>query len=196
MTDGFWVRLGVKGAIFRSHRLLLLRRRNDLDLWPGLWDLPGGGVEKEDGTLDSALAREALEETGFNVRVGPVLDVSFQWIRVRAEPAFPSIVSCFRCSTWQRGQPRLDPSEHTDFAWVRRRDLSGLAAVPRLRRAMERALLGRERRVRVTRFHRLEAGGFRLRPVSPTHPLVPARPPFPHRDPQDPGPNTEKHRER
>ena len=146
MAEWLWTRLGVKGALLRKGRLLLLRRRDDLDLWPGLWDLPGGGVEKDD-TLESALLREFLEETGFNVRVGSVVDVSFQWTQIHAEPPFPSVVSTFRCSTKSRGVPRLDPSEHSDFAWVSSRELGGLAAVPRLRRAMEMALLSSESRV-------------------------------------------------
>ena len=140
MGQRFWTRAGVKGALLRGNRLLLLRRRDDSDIWPGLWDLPGGGVEKED-TLEGALLREFREETGFRVRVGPVMDVSLQWVPVRAEPPFPSLASCFRCSTRSRGPPRLDRSEHSEFAWVTRRDLKGLAAVPYQRRAMERALI-------------------------------------------------------
>jgi 8-oxo-dGTP pyrophosphatase MutT (NUDIX family) len=144
MTERLWARMGVKGALLRGRRLLVLRRRNDLDIWPGLWDLPGGGVEK-DGTLEGTLVREAFEETGFRVRVGRVLDVSLEWIPVRGEPRFPSVVSCFRCSTRSHGAPRLDPSEHTDFAWVTGKELRDLATVPPLRRAMERALRTRER---------------------------------------------------
>ena len=139
MAERFWVRLGVKGALLRGNRLLLLRRRNDSDIWPGLWDLPGGGVEKSD-TLEGALVREFLEETGFKVRVGPVLDISLQWVPVRAEPRFPSVRSCFRCSTRSRRAPRLDPSEHSEFAWVTRKDLRRLAVIPNLRPAMEKAL--------------------------------------------------------
>ena len=144
MTDRFRTRLAVKGVLLRGSRVLLLRRRNDSDIWPGLWDLPGGGVEKDDRTLEDALVRELREETGFDVRVGLVLDVSLQWVPVRAEPPFPSVASCFRCSTRSRRAPRLNSSEHTDFTWLARRDLKGLAMVPYQRRAIERALTARE----------------------------------------------------
>lgn len=141
MDDPLWARMGVKAAILRNHRLLLLRRCDDLDLFPGLWDLPGGGMQNSDLNLEEALAREVLEETSYRVRVGPVLDVSFQRIKVRAEPRFPSAVTCFLCSTRSRAAPRLDPQEHSEFAWVTWRELRKLAVVPRLRRAMETALL-------------------------------------------------------
>lgn len=131
--------MAVKAAILRGQRLLLLRRREDLDLFPGLWDLPGGGVELSDSNLESALAREVREETDFRVRVGEVLDGSLQWIRVGAEPRFPSAVVCFRCATRSGRAPRLDSREHSEFAWVGRRDLQALDVVPRLKRAVESA---------------------------------------------------------
>ena len=140
MAERFWARLAVKGVLLRGGRLLLLRRRSDLAIWPGLWDLPGGGVERAD-TLEGALVREVQEETGFRVRVGPLLDVSLQWVPVRGEEPFPSVASCFRCSTRTRAAPRLDPSEHSDYAWVNRRDIGKLATVPYQRRIMERALI-------------------------------------------------------
>lgn len=138
MAEWLWSRLGVKAALLRNSRLLLLQRRDDLELWPGLWDLPGGGVEK-DGTLLGTLVREVREETGFGVRVGRVLDVSFEWVKVRAEPRFPSTVVSFLCATKSRASPRLDRSEHSDFAWVSKRELGKTAVVPRLQRAMESA---------------------------------------------------------
>ena len=137
----------MKAALLRKGRLLLLRRRADLDLWPGLWDLPGGGVSKYED-LEGALVREVFEETGFPVHPGPVLDVSFQRVQIGAEPPFPSMVCSFRCSTTSRGAPHLDATEHSDYAWVTRTDLRRLAVVPRLRRAMFRALPARKMRER------------------------------------------------
>ncbi|WP_235003112.1 NUDIX hydrolase [Blastococcus haudaquaticus] len=51
-------------------RLLLIRRGHDPHA--GLWSLPGGRVEPGE-TLEQAVRREVLEETGLTVHVGYVL---------------------------------------------------------------------------------------------------------------------------
>jgi 8-oxo-dGTP diphosphatase len=49
-----------------------------LALWnegPGpLWTMPGGGVELHE-TTDEAVVREVMEETGYSIRLGPLLRV-------------------------------------------------------------------------------------------------------------------------
>ena len=58
----------VVAPLLRSgERLLILRRREDEDFLPGIWEIPGGGVETGED-LVSALARETREETGCEVR--------------------------------------------------------------------------------------------------------------------------------
>lgn len=53
-------------------RVVLVRRRHEP--LAGEWSLPGGVVEIGE-TLESAVAREILEETGLTVTVGPVVGV-------------------------------------------------------------------------------------------------------------------------
>jgi 8-oxo-dGTP diphosphatase len=53
-------------------RVALVRRRHEP--LAGEWSLPGGVVEIGE-TLEAAVAREILEETGLAVTVGPVIDV-------------------------------------------------------------------------------------------------------------------------
>jgi ADP-ribose pyrophosphatase YjhB (NUDIX family) len=64
--------VGVGGVVLVADKVLLIRRR--YDPLKGQWSLPGGAVEVGE-TLEQAVAREILEETGFEVEVGPVIEV-------------------------------------------------------------------------------------------------------------------------
>ena len=64
--------VGVGGAIVEEGRVVLIKRR--YEPLAGQWSLPGGTLELGE-TLEAAVAREMLEETGLTVEVGPVVDV-------------------------------------------------------------------------------------------------------------------------
>jgi 8-oxo-dGTP diphosphatase len=65
--------VGVGAVVLDAEGRVLLARRGHEPL-KGEWSLPGGGVELGE-TLEAAVAREVLEETGLVVDVGPVVDV-------------------------------------------------------------------------------------------------------------------------
>ncbi len=64
--------VGVGAVIVADGKVVLIRRR--YEPLKGHWSLPGGMVEVGE-TLQAALAREMLEETGLVVEVGPVIEV-------------------------------------------------------------------------------------------------------------------------
>jgi isopentenyldiphosphate isomerase len=59
-------------VVVRAHdgRVLIHRRSDDKDLWPGRWDLAVGGVVQAGEEYDAAASRELAEEVGV---VGPRL---------------------------------------------------------------------------------------------------------------------------
>lgn len=77
-------RVAVSALIFNEGKVLLAHRR-DID-W---WNLPGGGME-EGETVDEALCREVLEETGLEVEIG-------QLVGVYSKPLKQEVVLAFRC---------------------------------------------------------------------------------------------------
>jgi len=74
--------VGVGGVIVDDGRVVLIKRR--YEPLKGKWSLPGGGVEIGE-TLEAAVARELMEETGLEVMVGPVIEVFDRIMRDEAE---------------------------------------------------------------------------------------------------------------
>src|SRR5262245_44019958 len=64
---------GVGAVVLDEENRVLLVKRGHAPL-KGEWSLPGGAVEIGE-TLEAALVRELLEETGLAVDVGPVVEV-------------------------------------------------------------------------------------------------------------------------
>jgi 8-oxo-dGTP diphosphatase len=60
------VRQLVVGAVVRHDDRVLLLERPQMDFMGGIWELPSGKAEPDE-TLDRALTREVLEETGLTV---------------------------------------------------------------------------------------------------------------------------------
>ncbi len=77
-------RVGVSAVIFNEGRVLLAHRR-DID-W---WNLPGGGMEAGE-TVDEALKREVLEETGLEVEIERL-------VGVYSKPLKQEVMLTFRC---------------------------------------------------------------------------------------------------
>ena len=64
--------VGVGAVSVQDGKVLLVKRK--FEPLAGQWSLPGGAVEVGE-TLEACLVREMLEETGLEVRVGPVIEV-------------------------------------------------------------------------------------------------------------------------
>ena len=64
--------IGVGGVILVEGQVVLVRRR--FEPLAGRWSLPGGMLEVGE-TLEAGVSREMTEETGLEIKVGPVIEV-------------------------------------------------------------------------------------------------------------------------
>lgn len=66
-------RIRAAGVALNENKILMLKVEDEFS--GEYWILPGGGLEEQDTTTKSALAREFHEETGLSVSVGELLCV-------------------------------------------------------------------------------------------------------------------------
>ncbi|RPH39730.1 MAG: A/G-specific adenine glycosylase [Desulfobulbaceae bacterium] len=78
------------GILAHAGRLFIQQRLAD-DIWGGLWEFPGGRLEKGE-TPEQAVVREYEEETGFAVKVcGHITTVIHHYTRYKV------VLHCFAC---------------------------------------------------------------------------------------------------
>lgn len=114
-------RIDVVGAVIvRDDHVFAVQRGPDKAL-PGLWEFPGGKVERDESPR-AALARELREELLCDVRVGDFITTT------EYEYSFGTVVlSTYFCEL-SDGEPHL--TEHADLRWLSTADLNTLDWAP------------------------------------------------------------------
>jgi len=128
--------VGVGAIILDEDRVLLARRANEPLL--GHWSIPGGMLELGE-TLRSGVEREALEETGLQVRAGEVVDVFDSIIpgETVGVPQYHYVLIDFLCAVIG-GELRAG-SDASEVHWFRRQEIEALGMRPMTVNAVEKA---------------------------------------------------------
>ncbi len=123
-------RLAVGAVVLREDGAVLFVRRARPPAI-GSWTLPGGKVEAGE-SLEEAIAREVLEETGLRVEVGAILETL-----VLEREGFSYRIVDFACTG--EGEP-VAADDVSAACWVLPHDWSSLSLTPEVLRVIERAL--------------------------------------------------------
>ena len=108
--------------IDRDGRVLLAQRPEGKSM-AGLWEFPGGKVERDE-TPEAALIRELEEELGIDTWASCLAPLTFA---SHTYDSFHLLMPLFACRKWQ-GQPR--PQEGQTLKWVRPADLRSYPMPP------------------------------------------------------------------
>jgi 8-oxo-dGTP diphosphatase len=131
-------RVFTTGVVLRRGKLLILKRKDDDDTYPGIWDCVGGHFEKGE-SAERCMLREAREEAGQAmkiVRLGPLIEFIDEYGRAVAVP--------FILRPDDRSEVVV--SEHSEFKWIRMSEVENYQIVPDLAKAL--SLFGLRRRTR------------------------------------------------
>lgn len=127
--------VAVGAVIVDGDRVLLVKRANEP--LKGEWSLPGGAVEIGE-TLERALVREAREETGLDVEVGPVVDVLDRIVRDAAgRVEYHYVIIDYLCRPGS--SIAVSGSDADDVRWAGVDELAALHLTPRVMSVIEKA---------------------------------------------------------
>lgn len=103
----------------------------------GVWDIPGGRMDKEDRGLDQALCRELKEELGLDIDVSSaeILTASLWSISGDDDRRVTAII--YKLQIEQESLPITLSDEHSDFGWFHLSDVNELNASPCVKKNTE-----------------------------------------------------------
>lgn len=112
--------------------LLLVRADHDKDR-PGDWDLPGGGIEPTDESVEHGMVREIAEETGLTVSIEDLHEIMVPEFNQEDTPFERHVFWCIA----PNGNIQLEQQEHSDYRWVRADEALRLFRHPFYGKALE-----------------------------------------------------------
>ncbi len=98
-----------------TEKYLLLRRTEQKDFGPGIWECVTGWVDQGEG-FEDALHREVREELGVEVQIEHILGTT-HFYRGSPTPKNELVGVVFLCSLHQPATLHISP-EHTEYRWL------------------------------------------------------------------------------
>ena len=131
--------IGVGGAVVRDGELLLVRRASRHGR--GNWQLPGGFIEPDE-TVEQAVVREVLEETGIIAEVDAILG-----LRSRYDPESGNGVYIVLVLRPVEGEPKPDGHEVDQAGYFNLPQIRELSPLPPVNWEIAQRVLAPDRRL-------------------------------------------------
>ncbi len=114
MPDLQVFKIAVSAFIVKENSILILKRRDDETFLPGVWEVPGGGIDQGE-TIEQGVIRETQEEAGIAATVGPLFGY-FEYVDGYGQK---TVNLNFLCSM-KNAQQQVDVSsgEMAGFNWI------------------------------------------------------------------------------
>ena len=105
-------------GILKDKDLLLIVKRNENDeLYPGAWEFPGGHLEKGE-TLKDGLKRELKEEIGFTDEFNPIITHYYDEVNEKNNVLVHDLEIDFIINVDSSKINVKLSNEHCDYKWV------------------------------------------------------------------------------
>lgn len=123
-----------------KNEVLLVKRSDNDDFLPGLWELPGGGTEFGEHPT-KGLQRELQEEVGLEVRVGKPLYVD-DYFMENDEGKVHRVEISFACFPINREEVVVLSHEHSAYQWVGKEDIKKFELTDYMRKTIHGCFAG------------------------------------------------------
>ncbi len=125
-------KIAVSAFVVQEGSVLLLKRRDDEVFLPGVWEVPGGGMN-EGETIEQGVMRETREEAGVEISVGKLFGY-FEYVDSRGQPTLNLNFICTLKDV--NAQINVTSGEMAEGRWV---NASEFNAIPFTSDLMKRA---------------------------------------------------------
>lgn len=110
-------RIVLTGILKDNEKLLVVKRSENDDLYPGAWEFPGGHLE-EGETLKQGLKRELQEEIGFTDNFEPIITHYYDEVKEKNSELVHDLEIDFIVNVDSSALEIKLSEEHCDYAWV------------------------------------------------------------------------------
>jgi 8-oxo-dGTP diphosphatase len=131
------------GVVVKFNDKVLLCKRSYDNSFPGMWSIPGGGIEIGENSKDAAI-REFLEETHIDISDYDLDFVGVVSIDKKTTDGFKSMMYVYLLNSGQKLKPdfenAVDGHEHIEWEYVSSKQLKNYNVATRLLKLLEKIL--------------------------------------------------------